>query len=158
MDSLFQFYQSDPRKNPKFSSTQKDSILTMANDCPFEWGNVIIRAIGAATSFDTSIFYMNPCEIYFEESARLAAPQKNLKEGEISVYPNPFKEQVTVQLPHEMNALISIYDITGRLIQSLQVNKQQQISIPTYTLKQGVYFIEVHQDSNQIFRQKMVKS
>ncbi len=158
MDSLIQFYQSDPRKNPKFSSIQKDSILTMANDCPFEWGNVVIRARGAASSFDTSIFYINPCEIYFEESARLAAPQKNKIEAQISVYPNPFKEQVTVQLPHEMNAQISIYDITGRLFQSITINKQQQISIPTTNLKQGVYFIEVLQDSNQIYRQKMVKS
>lgn len=126
---------------------------------------VIVPALDVNESYGLQTDGVNPWMVF---AANLTTPNESNNTSGLDmlagvedgwmVYPNPFKDQLTVLLTKEMDAQISLYDITGRLINSIQVNKQQQISIQTTSLKQGVYFIEVRQDSIPVYRQKLVKS
>ena len=56
---------------------------------------------------------------------------------DVKVYPNPFNGSVKIEAPQ--NALISIYDIRGRLIEEINSN----IWSPQSSVSSGVYIIKV---------------
>jgi hypothetical protein len=64
------------------------------------------------------------------------------------VYPNPFVDQVFLQLNNKENGLVnvSIIDQSGRVVQQLQYNKEQPLlnqTINFSNLKSGLYIIKV---------------
>lgn len=136
-----------------FTQAQKDTLIAMAWSCPFEWGNVIIRARGAASSFDTSIFYMNLCEIYFEESARLSAHQKNKKEEEIRIFPNPSQGSFTIDLIGGI-ADMRLFSTTGQLLMNRKIISIETISLEN--IASGTYLIEVVSETGLMKHERLV--
>ncbi|MCX6351980.1 MAG: T9SS type A sorting domain-containing protein [Bacteroidetes bacterium] len=79
----------------------------------------------------------------------------------ISVYPNPFSENVTVNLanmPHSKMVKITIYDFAGREFfhQDAMEEKQNEYVVNTHRLPAGTYIISVV-SGNQKYTAKIVK-
>ncbi len=83
------------------------------------------------------------------------------KSNTISIYPNPFNQQISVKLdnPNNKITLIRIINLIGVEIISLNeiTIKNNKVSIPTTQLKKGIYFIEVT-TNNGTFTQKVINN
>jgi hypothetical protein len=95
---------------------------------------------------------LNPGEVGLTETV-----QKNV----LAVYPNPATEQinVTVSTNSECSSQINLVDLSGKIIQTLQVGQSNETSIVQFNianLQAGVYFIElINENGKEI--EKVVK-
>lgn len=84
----------------------------------------------------------------FEVKAIYATPA-SLNNSELlnfSVYPNPFKDNVTVNIPNLITeAQLSIYSVNGQLLSLLKTQETTTI-IKNENLDKGVYFIKIATD------------
>ena len=72
----------------------------------------------------------------------------------ISLYPNPAREQVNVML--ENDAQVSIYDMTGRMVSTMNMTAgQAQLNVSD--LENGVYFVNVRYTNGATAMSKFVK-
>lgn len=71
------------------------------------------------------------------------------KEVAVRLYPNPFSTTATITIDgaNYQQITLEVLDIAGKSIQSLQVNKQQSITLHRETLSQGVYFYRLIGDN-----------
>jgi len=67
-----------------------------------------------------------------------------LEKTGLIIHPNPAKESITVNLESNEDILqtITIYDITGRAINTLNFNGKGPVTIPIKELESGLYKIE----------------
>jgi ligand-binding sensor domain-containing protein len=65
----------------------------------------------------------------------------NSEKTNVSVYPNPFTDQINVKTDAGKNVDIALYDITGRMIDQYKVSGY--LAIKTDNLPHGVYFVKV---------------
>lgn len=109
---------------------------------------------------------INPFRAYLTEENTFSANVLPLnfsvlsaKETELNqfrVYPNPAKAEIFVELKSR-NATASIYDSKGSLIKSNLKMSSGKNRIDISVLTSGVYFIELSDESNQVFTQKFIK-
>lgn len=77
------------------------------------------------------------------------------KNSAVSIYPNPFTDQVTVayDLKTTSDVAITIYDVSGRAVKNLTKSNQKagknNWTIPTQDLKAGVYFYQLKTNGGQ---------
>lgn len=80
----------------------------------------------------------------------------NIKDAKLSVYPNPFTDQVTIayDLKSTSDINVSIYDMTGRVVRNIAKSNQKSgvntITIQTKDLKTGIYIYNLKSNSGQI--------
>jgi hypothetical protein len=95
---------------------------------------------------------LNPGEVGLTETV-----QKNV----LAVYPNPATEQINVTLStnSESSSQVNLVDLSGKIIQTLQVGQSNETSIVQFNianLQAGVYFIElINENGKEI--EKVVK-
>lgn len=109
---------------------------------------------------------INPFRAYLTEENTFSANILPLnlsvlsaKETELNqsrVYPNPAKTEIFVELKSR-NATASIYDSKGSLIKSNLKMSSGKNRIDISVLTSGVYFIELSDESNQVFTHKFIK-
>lgn len=79
-------------------------------------------------------------------------------ENNISIYPNPAKNQVTISLDNtnEIIANVNVIDLLGK--QVIRINKVNEItkSIDLTTLNTGIYFIEIETQSKLVVKRKLI--
>jgi hypothetical protein len=73
----------------------------------------------------------------------------------ISIYPNPFKESITITGLDEVGGEIFIYNMEGKILFSDKVNTAEK-TISLFNLKAGVYFIQIENGANNYLK-KVVK-
>ena len=75
--------------------------------------------------------------------------------SELNVYPNPFSEYVTFNIPenHNQNPL-ELFDMQGRMIMSLQIKSDEKVNMQG--LNQGVYFYNLLIDGEKVMG-KLIK-
>lgn len=91
---------------------------------------------------------------------------KTLKEMQLSVYPNPFINNATIeyQLPEEGNVTIALYDQAGRQVMALNNANQaagtNQVKIDGSDLNPGIYHYSVEYNGNtqEVFTGTIIKS
>lgn len=89
----------------------------------------------------------------FAAPLTVTQPQSMAK---ISVYPNPFQEETTIELDKEMNAIIEFTDMQGKLCLKKSFSGKQ-LKIPTADLAPGYYMITVKENGKVIANSKAVK-
>jgi hypothetical protein len=95
----------------------EQSILTMANQCPFDGGEAVYQARAMAAFFGDSPVY---------DDVALCSTNKNLSAGKVteavkpqlSVYPNPVAGYLTILTENKAVEEISIFDALGRNVLS----------------------------------------
>ena len=65
----------------------------------------------------------------------------NVGNASVSVYPNPFVDELTVKMNEESAIKIEIKDLTGRLVYSSDFNNDQTINLSS--LNKGIYILTV---------------
>lgn len=82
-----------------------------------------------------------------------------LKDNDVSIYPNPFNSMFKIRISGNLsnNIFINIYDISGRKIYSKLYNDYNSLngldkSIDFKDFSSGVYFLEVQNNLNKIFK------
>ncbi|MCB0476986.1 MAG: T9SS type A sorting domain-containing protein [Crocinitomicaceae bacterium] len=72
-----------------------------------------------------------------------AGIEENVLSG-LSVYPNPFGDNITIKAQSEMNeAEIKIFDARGKLVKSLKKDIVDNLTINTSEFSQGLYIMEI---------------
>ncbi len=81
----------------------------------------------------------------------------NSFDNDISVYPNPARDEVTVQLGNGMKDInLKMYNVVGELVyQSLLMNQQSTIDISSFA--RGVYTLEIENNEARVFRKLVVQ-
>jgi len=109
---------------------------------------------------------INPFRAYLSEENTYAANILPLsfsvlsaKETELNqskIYPNPAKTEIFIELKSS-NSTASIYDSKGSLIRSGLKMTSGKNRIDISELTSGVYFIEISDENNQVFKNKFIK-
>lgn len=93
------------------------------------------------------------------QAIEIATPTETVN---MKVFPNPFSDQVTIdlQLESDTNVRIALYDTNGRLVKAVIPVKplekgQHEVRVNTTDFVPGMYFCEVQTDSGQ-YRQAIV--
>ncbi|HMN33526.1 MAG TPA: DUF4465 domain-containing protein [Chitinophagaceae bacterium] len=130
-----------------------------------DWKLVDLSAIGAIDSLaffmessDTSAFGMNT-PAYFSVDNITFTPtltEDVAKDLKVSIYPNPVLNQLFIQNNEDENLMVSIYNISGTLINNWKVEKWNTQSINTSSFAKGIYLLKL-QTSKEISYQKILK-
>ena len=75
----------------------------------------------------------------------------NNNELECKIYPNPFMESTTIYFSEFQQRTISIMDITGRKLKTIN-SFNMQIEIKGYNMKKGMYFIQISDGEKQTIK------
>jgi len=89
----------------------------------------------------------------------LYTPEQIKQPFNVKVFPNPFRENVTIEFPnYNGNYFIELIDYNGSLIESSRVNDQLLLNISLYGYPSGIYFLRVQdKDSGQYTNVRMIK-
>ncbi|CAH0123879.1 T9SS-dependent M36 family metallopeptidase [Chryseobacterium sp. Bi04] len=94
------------------------------------------------------------------ECGTLAVKEVSASKG-ISIYPNPVKSEFTIQVPDGMNAsgitTVAIYDFTGKLMTTENINLNKQTKISADKLINGVYIVKIKNNTID-YSQKIIVS
>jgi len=91
---------------------------------------------------NTSTFVNNATEC-------VALGTETFGQPEVKIYPNPTKGNVTFERGDLENIKISIYNITGNKVYSVDNVTEAKVVIPTDNLRQGVYFVKINSNKQQ---------
>ena len=86
-----------------------------------------------------------------------AVSELNFNDEELLVYPNPFINEIKLQLSssaHKGEATAEMYDLLGHMIKTVKFNNE--LTINTSDLAKGIYILEVYADGKSA-RKKIVK-
>ena len=75
----------------------------------------------------------------------------------VTIFPNPFKQLIKIELNDLDNVSIRLYSAEGKLIQNEMVKKQQTYTLNTNKLAKGIYFVELEKNK-LIKRYKLIKN
>lgn len=76
----------------------------------------------------------------------------------VTVYPNPFQEMTTIEVKGKDygQLILSVFDVTGRLMKEVTSTQDNRIQLSKGTLKQGVYFYKLNGDNDLINTGKLI--
>ena len=81
--------------------------------------------------------------------------EKN-EENDIEVYPNPFADELVLNLnEYVAGGIIKFFDTTGKMLKNTEINSTVS-TISTRDLAQGIYFLSF-QNGDRITKFKIVK-
>jgi len=91
---------------------------------------------------------------YVKLTGKKTVSVKETSQQVLSIYPNPAREQVSVEL--ESDAQVSIFDVTGRMV-SMMNCEAGQAQLGVSELENGVYFVNVRYANGTTAVSKFVK-
>ena len=81
---------------------------------------------------------------------------EDLAQADIKMYPNPFTDFTTIELPPQYSGSfdIKIYDLTGRLMMT-KTTQTNKFELARQQLQEGVYLMEIHHNKRRIALAKL---
>jgi len=82
---------------------------------------------------------------------------KEENKNSISIYPNPFNANFTLQISSETifkNAIIKIYDVCGKEVKTISI-KGNETNIDRGELKNGIYFHDIFRNNETIGKRQI---
>jgi len=67
----------------------------------------------------------------------------------VSVYPNPFSEQINLQFNKTVNAKLELVDVLGKVVYTSAIKGKKEVVLMNYNLADGVYYIRLTGDINK---------
>lgn len=145
----------DPDTPPE--ETDIDTLESIADQCPLDGGDAVIRARAILRTLDPE--YFNPgasCTDVVELRSKRNS-QLNQIDKEIFVYPNPNNGTFNIQFPK--NAIkekcsFTVSNLNGKILLSKELKDQNNII--SLNLKEGLYFIKFVSGKNQAIIKKIL--
>ncbi len=134
-----------------FAQSELDDLNTLANKCPLMHGPAVYqtRALLCALAKDNLVFTDN-CEV--DNKSRKALSTVTTVEESIHLFPNPSKGAITLKYKINQNALISIYDISGRLLYKHMLDKEATTLQLQTALAEGMYIYSIINDTGALLK------
>jgi|SRR5690606_6199531 len=83
---------------------------------------------------------------------------KNNMASQVSIYPNPAKENLLIDSKNKIGALkINIFSIAGKMLNTQKTNINGQTSIDVSGLKSGIYFLHIEDENGKKEVKKFIK-
>ncbi|MEM9888969.1 MAG: T9SS type A sorting domain-containing protein [Bacteroidota bacterium] len=161
-EKIFHFLYLKYLENPKreFDESERQAILTVANQCPKEGGKFVYSARMLHNILFQAIFWDD--EILCDEvEARTAQDNSKLIKDSVlpsfKIYPNPASTFLTIETEREilLPAKFKILSLTGKeiLVKELS-SKKNYISIQN--IPSGIYYCLLTQEDNSTQIQKLI--
>jgi hypothetical protein len=84
--------------------------------------------------------------------------ENNLGHSSLWVYPNPFRDAITINLDHNTKLMdIKVYDITGRVMLQSSMQNTYTKTLDLSSLSEGIYLLELNDGKSRMIK-KVVKS
>jgi propanediol utilization protein len=96
--------------------------------------------------FATSSLTVNQC---------VGISNQNMGIGSVSIYPNPTNGEFTIELVSLNNTYITITNVLGQIIKTQKAELMNQINLNLF--EQGVYFINVMENNQSVYRGSIIK-
>ncbi len=74
---------------------------------------------------------------------------RNSYNSEIKLYPNPTNGNVTIEYGEITDTKISIFNITGNIVYTVNVTKKAKVVLPVANIPSGVYYIKIQTNKQQ---------
>ncbi len=74
----------------------------------------------------------------------------------LDVHPNPTSGELTIDLPEVMSGRLSVRDVTGQVVMTLDLNYAEEVSLDLYGYYAGMYVIEVVSESGERYVERVV--
>ena len=82
----------------------------------------------------------------------------NDEKVELSVYPNPATDNVTIELSNVIdNPQLRIIDVSGSVVRQHQGISNNQINMDVSDLPRGIYIVELRGRNSELFKTKLIK-
>ena len=120
----------------------KDNSQNSGSDCAWV-DNIVFPGFGTMAAQDT---VDNPNGI----------SSFNMPTANVSVYPNPTSGQLTVNSNEAIQSII-IYDLSGRVVMTQDVNVETTANLNVANLNSGIYFIKTQLVNKQTKTSKFIK-
>jgi hypothetical protein len=131
----------------KFNQEQIERLKKVAATCVTEAGMIVYVARGFLSqdimkSIQASL---DICEPKFDKVSYIVENQNtnlnNIKSTNPIIFPNPAGEQFTITLPKEVSAKVQISDISGKVINTYDVNSRE--TTIHHKLQKGIYILNI---------------
>jgi hypothetical protein len=80
---------------------------------------------------------------HYLTSSIITSNENNAKIAEFNLFPNPANSLVNISFPNKEDQIITIVDISGKLVKSINSNNHSAVSIDVSDLANGLYFVNV---------------
>jgi hypothetical protein len=100
-----------------------------------------INSIVIDTAHNISVMATEMVDVDF-----LITSINNISKKNLEVYPNPFTNDITIDLTTEKEVAITLFDVEGRIVmtqKSLPKNKQIKLDFTAYKLNSGLYMLQI---------------
>ena len=74
-------------------------------------------------------------------------------EASISVYPNPTQDYINISSPLAEISNIEVYDVRGRVLQTIEVSNQTSYQLDVSQLETSMYLVKIHTQNGSITKQ-----
>ncbi len=132
------------------------TMATKTDGSVWYWGTNYYGEFGNGTDYDTN-YYISPQQTLGICVTPLSTPIFQ-QENVFTMYPNPAKDVVSLDYDLTVtNATVSIFDVTGRLIQNVALNSfsgTNELNVSAYPA--GVYLVLVKQGAEVVSSSKLV--
>ncbi|NTW34330.1 MAG: T9SS type A sorting domain-containing protein, partial [Bacteroidetes bacterium] len=145
---LINSYIND-KENYSFSESDIDTLVSIAQQCAYYYGNAVYHARMLLSLIDTSV-YNNDCEFPEMLQARkmISYPATNDTEvDKFSVYPNPANDYINVINESDNIADITLYNYLGKSVKTDKLRIGINI-ISTKELINGIYVYKIMSTGN----------
>jgi hypothetical protein len=70
----------------------------------------------------------------------------------INIYPNPFRNTISINAPKETIQNVTLYDINGRIVSKVASKNALNVQIDTSILEDAMYFVKITTTNGFIIR------
>ncbi len=91
---------------------------------------------------------------FFLRTSSSVLAAANVKNEQISIYPNPVKDILSIDLKAQKGN-VKIFDLSGKVVKTTEVNKSGSVDVSK--LSKGVYIVEITTNGNSKVTKKIIK-
>ena len=91
---------------------------------------------------------------FFVRTTSSTLATANVKQDQISIYPNPVKDILNIDLKTQKGS-VKIFDLSGKVIKTAEVNKSGAVDVSKLT--KGMYIVEITTNDNSKVTKKIIK-
>ena len=82
--------------------------------------------------------------------------EENTATNGVEVFPNPAKGRINIRFAEAEESVISLYDMTGRMVYSTR-GASQVLTIPTHGFRSGIYTVLIQQKDHQFTERVIIQ-
>ena len=74
----------------------------------------------------------------------------------LDIHPNPTSGELTIELPEVMKGRLTVRDVTGQVVMTLDLDYAEEVSLDLYGYHTGMYVVEVVSESGERYVERVV--